>query len=443
MSDFQSPLWLRLVPEIVRNRLEGRTSLHAIIHNTGWLLGDKVLRLGMGLLVGAWVARYLGPTQYGELAYALAYVAFFQSVAELGLNGIVIRDMARDRQASPAILGTVFRLRLFAGAFCWLVAMGLMSVIRPGDIHTLALTAIVAGSLVFQSADTVDLWFQSQTQSKRTVVAKAISYLISNLIKIVFILMNAPLIFFAITGIAEIVFSAIALYYSYRRYPAPLDWTWDIERGKKLIIESWPYMIAGLAVTIYIRIDQVMLREMLGTYELGMFSAALPLSTLFYFIPAMVAQSVGPAIAYKKMTDHDLYYKSIARLFRAMWCIMIPVSMIISLLSDNIIQMLYGISYSYSAKILGIHVFSNIPVSLGIMQSIWIINEKRNKLSMIKAIIGAVANIVLNLVMIPKYGAVGAAMVTVISVFISDVLSNIVFAPEIFRLQLFFNDYIK
>lgn len=112
MKDSSNPFWFRYTPEFIRSRLEGRFNLHAIIHNTGWLLGDKVLRLGMGLIVGAWVARYLGPSQYGELSYVLAFVAFFQVIAQLGFDGIAIRDMARDRESSPVILGTVFRLRL-------------------------------------------------------------------------------------------------------------------------------------------------------------------------------------------------------------------------------------------------------------------------------------------------------------------------------------------
>ncbi len=299
MSRSPNPVWLRFTPQFLRQHLQGRTTLHDIIHNTGWLLADKCLRMVMGLFVGAWIARYLGPSQYGELAYVLSFVVFFQVISQLGLDGIAIRDMARDRESSSAILGTVFRMRIVTGFFCWLGAVGSMALFRPDDSYTLILTAIVAGSLVFQSADTVDLWFQSQTQSKRTVFAKTITYLLNTLFKVGLILAKAPLLYFAIACFAEITMSAIALYISYGRFPTPFKWAWDIAWGKRLLKESWPYMLSGLAITIYMRIDQIVLREMLGTRELGIFSAALPFSTTWYFIPMMIAQSAGPSIAKK------------------------------------------------------------------------------------------------------------------------------------------------
>lgn len=436
MKECSNPFWLKYTPGFIRRQLEGRHVLHAIIHNTGWLLADRALRLGLGLIVGAWVARYLGPSQFGELSYVLAFVAFFQAISELGLNGIAIRDISLDRNASPAILGTVFRLRLITGFFCWLAAIGSMAFFRPGDLHTLALTAIVSGSLVFQAADTVDIWFQSQTQSRRTVVAKTISYLINSLFKVVLILSTAPLIYFAIAGLVEFTLSATALSVSYKMFPAPFNWRWELELGKRLLKESWPYMLSGLAIIIYIRIDQIMLREMVGTKELGIFSAALPLSTTWYFIPMMIAQSAGPSIAKKKQSDLIGYDCAIDRLFSLMWWIMLPLCISIAFFSISIVKLLYGDQYNASASVLAVHVFSNIPVALGVMQSIWILNEKKNVLTLAKTIIGAVTNVGLNLILIPMYGALGAAMVTVISTMTSGVLSNLLLSPEIFRRQL-------
>jgi O-antigen/teichoic acid export membrane protein len=416
--------------------MEGRTNLHSIIHNTGWLLADKALRMGMGLLVGAWIARYLGPSQYGELAYVSAFVAFFQTISLLGLDGIAIRDIAREKKASPAILGTVLRLRLVTGFICWGAAVAGMAMFRPGDYHTLTLTAIIAGSLIFQAADTIDLWFQSQTQSKRTIFSKTLSYIVISGLKIWMILAKAPLIFFAATGIIEMALSAMALMVAYRQYPAPFRWTWDVTWAKQLLQESWPYILSALAIITYMRIDQIMLREMIGVRELGVFSAALPLSSTWYFIPMIISQSIAPTIARKKISDPIAYKKLITQLFSLMWWIMLPLCVAIALLSQPLIALLYGPAYKASAIVLAVHIFANIPVSLGVAQGIWIINERKNTLTLTKTAMGAISNVLLNFFLIPKYGALGAASATLFSQMISAVLSNIFLAPEIFQRQL-------
>jgi PST family polysaccharide transporter len=435
MND-SDPVWLRFLPEIIHKRIKGRTQLHSIIHNIWWLLGDKALRLGMGLIVGAWVARYLGPSQYGELSYVVAYVAFFQVISQLGLDEIAIRDMARDKQKSPAIIGTIFGLRLIAGVICWICAIGAIVILRPGDYNTLILTAIIAGGIIFQAADTIDLWFQSQIQSKRTVVSKAMSYFMTSILKVVLIIAKAGLIFFAVVGLVEIALSFAALMYSYKKFSAPEKLFWDRCLVRQLLMESWPYMLSGLAIIIYMRIDQIMLREIMGTAELGYFSAAITLSSIWYFIPVMISQSVGPSIAKKRSNDSDGYDRSINNLFSLMWWIMLPLSIVIALISSPVITTLYGKAYSESAVVLSVHVFANIPVGLGVMQGLWIVNENKNTLSLTKTAAGAISNVLLNLLLIPRYGAVGAATATVVSQSISSVFSNIFIAPDIFRRQI-------
>jgi PST family polysaccharide transporter len=122
---------------------------------------------------------------------------------------------------------------------------------------------------------------------------------------------------------------------------------------------------------------------------------------------------------------------------------MLPLCVTIAIFSSLIVKMLYGVAYSESARVLAVHVFANIPVALGVTQGLWILNEKKNIIALIRTIVGAVVNFALNLFLIPKYGAVGSAWATLISFFISAVVSNVYFAPNMFKRQIFSLFFLK
>ena len=430
------PAWLKLLPESLGVWFQERTHLLAIIHNTGWLFADRALRMAVGVVVGAWLARYLGPSQFGEIAYVLSFVAFFSVVAQLGLDGVAVRDMARNEDDSPEILGTVLRLRVVAGFLAWAAAIAAMKLLRPADPQALLLTAIAAATLVFQAADTVDLWFQSKTQSKRTIVSKSYAYLAANVLKVGLIVAQAPLPAFVLVGVIELAISAAILWRTYQRYPTPFHWRWSRDRMVRLLRECAPYLFAGLAVLVYMRIDQLMLRDMVGEHELGLYSAALPLSTALHFIPMALCTSIAPAMTRLRQRDIEAYDRALGQLFSAMWWIMLPLAALVAILSPHIISLLYGSAYAATAPILAVHVFAGVPVALGVAQSIWIVNEGRNMISLYRTMIGATCNVALNLLLIPHFGGLGAAVATVAAQTSAALVSNIVLAPKMLRLQL-------
>lgn len=427
--------WLRYLPLFIRRKLIDRHTLQAVVTNISWLLADNVLRMVLGVLVGAWVARYLGPEQFGELAYILAFVVFFQVIGKLGLDSIVIREIAHDPDSAPIILGTVFRLRLIAGMACWFAAIGGIALLRPGDSRAMILVAIVAGTIVFQAADTVDLWFQSRTQSKRTVLAKTSIVLITSLIRVALILVNASLEAFAVAMLIEAALLAFALLVAYKRYPTPVIWIWKSDQARRLLMESWPFLLSGVSILIYMRIDQLMLREMVGAHELGIYSAALPLSTAWYFIPTAICASVAPALARKKARSETEYIIALERLFGLMWWYSLPLCVAIALLSKPIIDLIYGFAYSASSEVLALHIFSNVPVAIGVAQGQWTVNEKRIVFALYRTLCGATINVLMNLLLIPFLGAIGAALASILAQFFSVVFLNFFLAPCILKMQ--------
>ncbi len=391
----------------------------------------------LGVLVGAWVARYLGPANFGELAYVLAYIAFFQAIANLGADGVIVRDIAQDKSTAPLVLGTAFVLRLAIGLACWFLAIGGMVWSNGIGDQTVILTALAGGVLVFQAADTIDLWFQSQSQSRRTVVAKLIAYGIANAIKIALILMQAPLIAFAAVMALDALIAAMGLAVAYKSFSTEGDWHHAANQAKTLLRESWPYMLSGVSITVYMRIDQIMLKNMLGEQALGLYAAALPLSQVWHFIPMTLAISFAPFLARKKSQSEHAYMHALGIIFRLFSGFALVVCLATAIFSSVAIRYLYGAAFSEAGSVLAIHVFTNVFISLGVAQSMWLINESLPRLSLYKTIIGVAVSVLGNFLLIPHLGIWGAAIVAVMAQFISAFASNIVFAPEIFRIQLY------
>lgn len=422
--------------QALRDCFAHRPYLQTIFGNTGWLMLDRFVRLALGITVGAWVARYLGPERFGELSYSIAFVALFRAVANLGADRIIIRDIVKNPRKAPEIIGTAFWLRMLFGLFSWAIMLGCVAFLGPQDKDTLLITAIIGGVLVFQVADTIDLWFQSQNQNRRTVIPKLLAYILTNGSKVVLIYLQAPLTLFAAALLFDVIIAAFGLWISYRRFPTNEEWRFRLRTAGDLIKESIPFMLSGLAIMIYMRIDQVIIRQMVGEKELGIYAAAVALSSFWAFIPLVLSTALGPYIAKKKAESEQAYYKTLRTVFRIYGALPILIVIIVLIFGPFAVDILFGKAYAEAKHILSIHIFTNIFIFLGVAQGLWIVNERAGRIELYKTIIGLIVCLVGNFLLVPKFGAIGAAIVAVLVQFSSAVGSNIVFSRRILKLQL-------
>ncbi|WP_298915602.1 flippase [uncultured Nostoc sp.] len=398
------------------SKFKSRSGLRAIIANTGWLFADRILRMGASLVVGVWVARYLGVQQYGLFNYALAFVSLFSPIFTLGLDDVVVRHIVRQSSNKEEILGTTFWLKLLGGIASVLLAVSTMFFLGEHETLKIWLVAILGMAGIFRAADTIELWFQSQVQSKYTVIAKNTAFLLNSVIKIALILTKAPLLAFAWVTLAEFAMSAISLLIVYQLKGSSLWlWRWSFAAAKTLLKESLPLIFSGFAIMIFMRIDQVMLGQMIGDSEVGVYSAAVRISEIWYFIPAAIVSSVAPAIYAAKEKSESLYYHRIGQLLSLMTCISLAIALPMTFLSDNIIMVMFGSGYAEAGPILAVHIWTSLFVFMGLATSPWFIAEGLNHVSLGKTLFGAILNIILNLLLIPKYAGLGAAIATIIS----------------------------
>jgi O-antigen/teichoic acid export membrane protein len=424
--------WTTYLPPIIREWLEGRPQLRKAIGNTGWLLFDRILRIIIGVTVGAWVARYLGPARFGELAYIIAFIAFFQVIAGLETDGFIVRDIARNQGDTAVILGTSLRLRIVSGIICWLAAIATMYLFHSDDHQLCLMTVIVGAMLVFQASDTVDLWFESQSQSKRTVLAKLVSYIFSNGIRVLLLLAKAPLLAFAGVFCLESAALTVALIVAYRRFPTDNRWQTDMAQAKKLLHLCWPFVTTGVMITAYMRIDQIMLKEMLGEKELGIYAAALTLVQVWNVIPATLVASLAPFVARMKSRGEAEYQDALVIIFRFFAIVAFIGAGLTAMMSPWIVSLLYGAEFRSSAVVLTVLVFVIIFIFQGMGQTLWVINDNVRIANLIATLLAALISIIANLFLIRKFGIMGA----VFSYLLAQGASVVVF-PCLFRRDLF------
>jgi len=409
-----------------------------ILGNTGWLMADRVLRMGVGLFVGVWVARYLGPAQFGSLNFALSYIALFGSLTSLGLDGIVIRQIVGDSRNTLGVLGSTLALRLGGAFLALLASVIIINFVEPHDPMALLLVSIVAIGLIFQAFDTIDSYFQSQVQSKFSVWAKNIAFLVVAGLRVILIHLKAPVWAFAVAGVAELALGAVALWIAYGMVGGSLlKWRTSWKMSVDLLKQGWPLVLSGMAIMIYMRIDMVMLKLMKGDAAAGLYAAATKVSEVWYFIAIAIVSSVSPAIM-RSRSDPQLYYDRLRTLFSVMIMISVTIGSGIALASHWIVERLYSDAYVQAAPVLAVHIWASVFVFIGVAQSPWDISEDFLKLALYRTVAGAVSNIVINLFLIPRYAALGAAIATVVSYAISSFVANAFDARTrpIFFLQL-------
>jgi O-antigen/teichoic acid export membrane protein len=424
---------LRLVPSRILLKIKNQQGLQKVIENLIWLIFDKVLRMGGGVIIGVWIARYLGPEQFGLLNFALAFVGLFASISTLGLQEIIVRDLInRPKEDIGEILGTGFFMRLLGGLFSFVIAILLIHYLRPDDILSRIIISILGFTLIFKSTEVVKYWFESKVESKYVVWIENGIFLGATIFKIIAIVLKASILIFIMIAFVESLIVAILLMYLYQRNSENIK-KWSISRSRLTYFfrDAWPLFLSGLAISLYMKIDQIMLGQMMDNKTVGIYSAAVRISEIWYFIPVTIVASVFPSVLNSKKNNNQLYIKSLQRLYDIMVWISLIIAFLVSIFGDKLISLIFGNQYSEASDVLKIHIWAGINVAIGTVWGKWILIENKQKIALYGYVLGALINIILNFFLIDPYGAYGAAFATFISYWISALFAFSLYQPKI------------
>lgn len=409
-----------------------------VVRNVFWAVVGKVVTLLSSLLVGILVARYLGPEQYGLMNYVVSIVALFGVFTTFGTTEIIIRELAKKDLPKEVILGTSFQLRL-ALALITIIGLVIYAYLAGETFEIAFMIMIYSSSLFFGCFDVIRYYFTSIVQNEYVVKSEIFRTLIGAIIKIVLLLINAPLWAFVIALAVDFFLLACGYITAYsKKVGKIMEWEFNWEFGRRLLITSFPLLISGAAMVVYQRIDQVMIAKMLNDEQLGYFSTATSFLGVTVFIPAIMIQTVAPILV-RHYKDNIAVYKVKAQQMMNIttWATFV-ISCVLSAFSYYIIRYTYGIDYLAAIPAMQILAFKAVGMALITTGGQLIVIENIHQLAFIRNILSCVVCVICNYILIPQWGIIGSAWATIITVFFTGSISNL-FIPQyhhIFRMQI-------
>lgn len=400
----------------VLDRIRERKGIIESLSNIGWLGGDRILRMFGGVVVGVAVARYLGPSQFGFLNFALAIYGLFNIISNLGLDSLVIRDIALDESGEPEILGTAFVLKGAASVLTTLAAITVAHLLDPHNRVLLVIVILMSVASISQAFDVIDYLFQAQTKSRYTVVPRNIAFVCASVARLAAVFMHMGLLIFAWISALEVLLAEIGLGISYLCFRRPLPrWNWHVPRAKSQLAESWPLLIASVTIVIYMRTDQILLGKMASMTVVGNYAAAIRLSEIWYAIPIIIGASVMPRLLRTRKQYPARYYARLQRLYESMVLIAVSVAVVMQFAGPFLVRLLYGGAFASAASILSVHIWTGVFVFVGCIGGQQYVHERVTFSSLQRTALGAIVNIALNLLWIPRWGGMGSAMATLVA----------------------------
>ena len=391
------------------------------IKNAWWLIAGRITQMIVSLFISIITARYLGPNNYGIINYGTAYVTFFMSFCTLGINSIIIKDFVDHPKEQGKTIGTTLLLRIVSSSISILMIICSVSIIDKNEPLTISVTVLCAMGLVFQVFDTINYWFQSLYLSKITSMATLLAYLITSIYKIILFLLNKDIRWFAFASSIDYIFLALFLYIVYKKYHGPkLSFSW--EKGKYLLSKSYHYILSGMMVAIYGQTDKLMLKHMLNETSVGYFSLASSINSMWVFVLSAIIDSMYPTIVRLSLKNKDEFDKKNRQLYALIIYISIFVAFIFMCFGKIAIKIIYGEAYLGAANPLKIITWYTIFAYLGVARNSWIVCENKQRYLKYMYLSAAIINIVLNYILIPVWGASGAAFASLITQIMTCIL---------------------
>jgi len=391
------------------------------VKNAGWLIGARIVQMIISLVVGLLTARYLGPSNYGLINYASAYTAFFSSLCTLGINSLLVKEFVDNPNDEGKIIGTTLGLRAISSFLSAIATVGIVCVVDMGEKTTIAVVALCSIGPIFHVLETFNFWFQKRLQSKVTAIATLTAYIATCIYRLFLIITGQNVMYFALASSIDYICVGAILLISYKRCGGKkLNFSWKY--GKNLLSRSYHFILASIMVAIYGQTDKLMLKHMMNTTEVGYYSTASAVCSMWVFVLTAIIDSMYPSIMEANKQNEELFKKRNRQLYAIVFWVSVFVSLCFTLFGGLLIKILYGEAYLSAVSPLKIITWYTAFSYLGVARNAWMVCKDKQKHLKSIYFLAAVCNVILNFIFIPLWGASGAAVASLISQVLTSII---------------------
>ncbi len=385
-----------------------------IVKNASWIIGGRIVHMICAFIVSLLTARYLGPNNYGLINYATAYTTFFYSICTLGLNSILVKALIDEPENEGQTLGTSIVLQGLASFFSSLMIIGIVSLVDRKEPLTIIVTALCTIGLVFRMFETIRYWFQAHLLSKYSAVTSTIAYILTSAYRLILLIQAKSVKWFALATALDYFVIAILLFVFYEKCKGP-KLSFSRQQTTRLLRLGAPFILAGIMVSIYGNCDKFMLKHLVDEAEVGYYSTAYSLCNTWVFILSAIIDSMYPVIMESHKKDYLLFEQQNRLMYAIVFYISIAVSIIFVIFAGPVIKILYGEAYMPAEAPLRVITWYVAFSYLGVARNAWIVSENLQKYIAPIYVGAAITNVVINYVLIPVWGATGAAVASLIT----------------------------
>lgn len=400
-----------------------------VAKNALWIIGCRIAQSVFQLVINMFTARYLGPSNYGLISYAASIVAFLTPLMSIGISNILVNEIIKNPKKEGETLGTTLTLTFLSSLLCVGGMAAFVSIANAGETETLIVCVLYSIILIFQSLEIIQYWFQAKYLAKYTSIVSLSAYIIVSAYKIILLISGKSVYWFAVSNAFDFCLIAISLLVIYKIVGGQ-PFKFSLKTAKHLVNQSRYYIISSLMITVFAEIGKVILKIMNSNAEVGFYSAAVTIAGITSFVFVAIIDSMRPMILeHKSNGNTESYKRNFSRLCGIVIYLSLAQSIVIALLAKYVVLILYGGEYLPAVSALRIIVWYTTFSYLGSVRNVWILAEGKQKYLWVINLCGAIANILLNFILIPFIGINGAALASLATQIFANVILSFIIKP--------------